>query len=124
MRNISTMQQIMSGKREEAQARKANALIENDLLQGVSLAKECLQLNDTIKMTMMTVSRCHLLNAKNRPKTLLSLMLTTTGSTIMCLLLDVVETAEVKGQKELSSNPASTPFQLFNRSFNIYEPYL
>lgn len=58
----------------------------------------------------MTISRCHLLNAKNRPKTLLSLMLTTTGSTIMCLLLDVVETAEVKGQKELSSNPASTPF--------------
>lgn len=49
MGNISIMQWIVQGKREEAQAQKAYAWIENDLLDGVSLAKECSQLSDTIK---------------------------------------------------------------------------
>lgn len=49
MRNISIMQWIVQGNREEAEAQKAYAWVESDLLEGVSLAKECSQLSDTIK---------------------------------------------------------------------------
>lgn len=49
MGNISIMQWVVQRKRKEAEAQKAYAWIEDDLLDGVSLVKECSQLSDTIR---------------------------------------------------------------------------
>lgn len=74
--------EVIEGRHRQG---KENALIEEALLIAYFSGKACSYVDDIIKTVMMTTCRCcyHLLNAKDRPKIISSVMLTTIGITVM-----------------------------------------
>lgn len=93
---------------------KENALVEEAFLIAYFSGKACSYIDDIIKMVVMTTCRCHLLNAKNRPQIISSVMLRTIGITVVWFVT-------WRSGKSGGTEPKRTQFQFCFYSFLVIE---